>query len=36
VAGYDVTRLTPEQLDEEPEAIAADLRSLLDRVGSGR
>jgi very-short-patch-repair endonuclease len=29
VAGYGVTRLAPEQLDEEPEAIAADLRVLL-------
>lgn len=29
VAGYSVTRLTWSQLDEEPMAIAADLRSLL-------
>jgi very-short-patch-repair endonuclease len=29
VAGYGVTRLAPEQLDEEPDAIAADLRALL-------
>lgn len=29
VAGFGVTRIAPEQLDEEPEAIAADLRSLL-------
>lgn len=32
VAGYGVTRIAPEQLDDEPEAIAADLRVLL---GSG-
>jgi very-short-patch-repair endonuclease len=30
VAGYSVTRLTWAQLDDEPEAIAADLRALLD------
>jgi very-short-patch-repair endonuclease len=29
VAGYSVTRLTWNQLDDEPEAIASDLRSLL-------
>ncbi len=29
VAGYSVTRLTWSQLDEEPTAVAADLRSLL-------
>jgi very-short-patch-repair endonuclease len=29
VAGYGVTRIAPEQLEEEPEAIAADLRALL-------
>jgi very-short-patch-repair endonuclease len=29
VAGYGVTRIAPEQLDEEPDAIAADLRVLL-------
>lgn len=28
-AGYGVTRIAPEQLSEEPEAIAADLRALL-------
>jgi very-short-patch-repair endonuclease len=31
VAGYSVTRLTWNQLDDEPEAIAADLRALLKR-----
>jgi very-short-patch-repair endonuclease len=31
VAGYSVTRLTWRQLDDEPEAVAADLRVLLDR-----
>lgn len=30
VSGYNVTRLTWNQLDDEPEAIAADLRALLD------
>jgi very-short-patch-repair endonuclease len=30
-AGYGVTRLTWNQLDDEPEAIAADLRALLTR-----
>jgi very-short-patch-repair endonuclease len=29
VAGYSVTRLTWSQLDDEPEAVAADLRALL-------
>jgi hypothetical protein len=29
VAGYGVTRIAPEQLDAEPEALAADLRVLL-------
>jgi very-short-patch-repair endonuclease len=29
VAGYSVTRLTWNQLDDEPEAIASDLRILL-------
>jgi very-short-patch-repair endonuclease len=29
VAGYSVTRITWNQLDDEPEAIAADLRALL-------
>lgn len=29
VAGYSVTRLTWNQLDDEPEAIASDLRALL-------
>jgi very-short-patch-repair endonuclease len=29
VAGYGVTRITWTQLDDEPEALAADLRSLL-------
>jgi len=31
VAGYHVTRLTWNQLEDEPEAVAADLRSLLTR-----
>ncbi len=31
VAGYSVTRLTLNQLDDEPEAVAADLRALLTR-----
>lgn len=31
VAGYGVTRIAPEQLDDEPDAIAADLRTLLSR-----
>jgi len=30
VAGYSVTRLTWNQLDDEPERIAADLRALLE------
>jgi Transcriptional regulator, AbiEi antitoxin len=29
VAGYGITRIAPEQLEEEPEEIAADLRALL-------
>lgn len=29
VAGYGVTRIAPEQLEDEPEAIAADLLTLL-------
>ena len=29
VAGYEVTRITWAQLDDEPKAIAADLRRLL-------
>ena len=29
VAGYGVTRIAPEQLDDEPEAIASDLHVLL-------
>jgi very-short-patch-repair endonuclease len=29
VAGYSVTRLTWNQLDDEPEEVAADLRALL-------
>ncbi|HEX5526615.1 MAG TPA: DUF559 domain-containing protein, partial [Solirubrobacterales bacterium] len=29
VAGYSVTRLTWNQLDDEPEAVSADLRVLL-------
>lgn len=29
VAGYHVTRLTWNQLEDEPEAVAADLRALL-------
>ena len=29
VVGYSVTRLTWAQLDDEPAAIAADLRALL-------
>lgn len=32
VAGYGVTRIAPEQLDEEPAALAADLRYLLGSV----
>lgn len=30
VAGYSVTRLTWNQLDDEPEAVASDLRALLE------
>jgi very-short-patch-repair endonuclease len=33
-AGYSVTRLTWNQLDDEPEAIAADLRALLKNNGA--
>jgi hypothetical protein len=29
VAGYGVTRIAPEQLEDEPEALAVDLRTLL-------
>ena len=29
VAGYGVTRITWNQLDDEPEAVARDLRTLL-------
>jgi very-short-patch-repair endonuclease len=35
VAGYSVTRLTPNQLEDEPEKIAADLRCLLLSDGNG-
>jgi very-short-patch-repair endonuclease len=35
VAGYSVTRLTWSQLDDEPEAVAADLRALLSGAISG-
>jgi very-short-patch-repair endonuclease len=31
-AGYTVTRITWNQLDDEPEAIASDLRSLLQQI----
>lgn len=31
VAGYSATRITWGQLDDEPEAVAADLRALLRR-----
>jgi very-short-patch-repair endonuclease len=31
VAGYGVTRIAPEQLEDEPEALAMDLRALLKR-----
>ncbi|HEX5982698.1 MAG TPA: DUF559 domain-containing protein [Solirubrobacterales bacterium] len=34
VAGYSVTRLTWNQLDDEPEAVAADLRALLRLPGA--
>jgi hypothetical protein len=30
VAGYGVTRIAPEQLEEEPDEIAADLRALIE------
>jgi len=33
-AGYDVTRISWAQLDDEPEAVAADLRKLLKRAGA--
>lgn len=29
VAGYGVIRIAPEQLEDEPRAVAADLRALL-------
>jgi very-short-patch-repair endonuclease len=29
VAGYGVTRIAPEQIEDEPDALAADLRALL-------
>ena len=35
VAGYSVTRLTWNQLEDEPEAIASDLRTLLAAGGTG-
>jgi very-short-patch-repair endonuclease len=35
-AGYDVTRISWAQLDDEPQAVAADLRKLLDRAGARR
>lgn len=31
VAGYGVTRIAPEQLDDEADSIAADLKALLGR-----
>ncbi len=34
-AGYDVTRISWAQLDDEPEAVAADLRTLLNRARTG-
>ena len=34
VAGYTVTRLTWSELDDEPEAVAADLRILLKATGT--
>ena len=34
VAGYSVTRLTWAQLDDEPGAVASDLRTLLTRTAS--
>lgn len=36
VAGYGVTRIAPEQLEDEPEEIAADLRALLNVGGKGQ
>jgi hypothetical protein len=30
VAGYGVTRIAPEQLEDEPEALAVDLRALFE------
>jgi very-short-patch-repair endonuclease len=33
VAGYGVTRIAPEQLDDEPETIVGDLRILLEDSG---
>jgi very-short-patch-repair endonuclease len=33
-AGYDVTRIAWAQLDDEPGAVAADLRKLLDSAGT--
>jgi very-short-patch-repair endonuclease len=33
-AGYSVTRLTWSQLDDEPEAVASDLRALIKNQGS--
>jgi very-short-patch-repair endonuclease len=35
VAGYTVTHLTWNQLDDEPEAVASDLRALLAAGGTG-
>ncbi len=35
-AGYDVTRISWAQLDDEPEAVAADLRVLLKRASVSR
>ena len=35
-AGYDVTRISWAQLDDEPEAVAADLRKLLSIVSYKR
>lgn len=35
VAGYSVTRLTWNQLDDEPEAVSADLRVLLGLISRG-
>jgi len=36
IAGYSVTRITWSQLEDEPEALAADLRKLLGQAGPGR